>query len=90
MIQQAQPKPFEREVLDRLITMETKLDTITAQCPPCQTKINNHDILLATIEASAKSAHHRIDSVYKIAGLISVGIGLIIQLISFASKKVGG
>ena len=85
-----EPKTFEREVLDRLITMETKIDVITVQCPPCQTKINNHDIAIATVEASAKSAHHRIDSVYKIAGLISAGIGVMIQLISFASKKVGG
>lgn len=81
---------FEREVLDRLIRMEIKVDTITVQCPPCQAKINAHDIAIATVDASSRSAHHRIDSVYKIAGLISAGIGIMIQLITVAGKKVGG
>lgn len=78
-------KTFEREVLDRLIKMETKLDAITIQCPQCQTQIGSHGIALATIDASAKSAHRRIDGVvdgiYKTAGIISAVVGTVIGCI---------
>jgi len=83
----AEEKTFEREVLDRLITMETKLDAITSSCPKCQSDITAHGIALATLEASSKSAHHRIDSavdgMYKTAGAISAVVGAIVSGISF-------
>jgi len=76
-------KPFERDVLDRLITMETKIDTITTQCPICQVKIGAHAIALATVESSVKSAHYRLDGIfdgiYKTAGIISAIVGVVVS-----------
>ena len=86
-------KPFEREVLDRLITMETKIDTIAVQCPQCQSKVGSHAVALATVDASTKSAHHRIDGIYKTVGIASsvIGtvIGFIFTLLNFVLHKGG-
>ena len=71
-------KTFEREVLDRLITMENKIDTITTLCPQCQLKIDAHGLALVAVEQSTKSAHHRIDGIYKEVGIISTMIGTIV------------
>lgn len=76
-------KTFEREVLDRLITIETTLKTLTVQCPQCQAKLINHGETIVRLAASNESAHHRIDGVYKAASLISAGVGLFISLLNF-------
>ena len=39
------------------------------------------DVRLVKVEESAKSAHHRIDNIYKVAGLISTIISVVIALI---------
>lgn len=85
----ATEKPFEREVLDRLITMETKIDGITTQCPQCQIKIDLHAIELATLTASSKSAHHRIDGVYYAAGILGALAGWIANFMSGLWGKGG-
>ena len=79
-------KTFEREVLDRLIKMETQLDTITIQCPQCQSKIDLHSIALATLSASIKSAHHRIDGIYFAAGALGAIAGWLVNLVSSVWK----
>ena len=53
---------FEKEVLQRLTRIEAKQEGISGQCEPCQKKISDLEIGLAEIKASAKSAHHRVDS----------------------------
>ena len=89
----AAEKPFEREVLDRLITMENKIDTITTLCPQCQNKIDAHGLVLVAIEQSTKSAHHRIDGIYKEVGVISTIVGAVIgglfTLLNYLSQKGG-
>lgn len=89
-----QQQQFNREVLDRMIKMETKMDIIVVQCPQCQASVNQLKIDQAKTEAKAASAHHRIDGVYKTAGAISTAIGLLINgmafLISQAVKVKGG
>lgn len=52
-----------REILDRLTRVEAKQDLQLTQCAPCRAKVDNHDVVLARLEASAKSAHHRIDTI---------------------------
>lgn len=82
-------KEFEREVLDRLAVIETKLDPIVHGCRDCQRMLNQHSIDLATVAASSKSAHYRIDGVYKTAAGVSAAVGLTLQAISFLLQRGG-
>lgn len=52
----------EREILDRLVRVEAKQDLQLNQCAPCRAKVEEHGLILARLEASAKSAHHRLDT----------------------------
>ena len=53
------------EALERIVRIETKLDMLVEMIPKMQ------ELQLAHERAaqSAKSAHHRIDNIYKVAGL---------------------
>jgi hypothetical protein len=82
-------KDFERELSDRLIRLEIKMDIVLAQCPPCQARVQAHDIALAKVDESAKSAHKRIDNVYRTAGYISAGVGFALQVIAFIIQRGG-
>lgn len=53
---------FEREVLQRLTRIETNQANTSEQCAPCRAKVDQLEIMFARVEASAKSAHHRIDT----------------------------
>lgn len=53
---------FEREVLQRLTRIETNQENINDQCVPCRSKVDNLEIAVARVEAAAKSAHHRLDT----------------------------
>lgn len=81
---------FQREVLDRMIVLETKMDVVIKACPACKAKVDASEIALTKIIESTKAAHHRIDEVYKTAGYISAGIGLILQVIAFVIQNVRG
>lgn len=87
-------KEFEREVLGRLIKVETLLQMVASTCPGCQARIQALEIGAAKIDESAKSSHKRINGIYKTAGAISTAIGLLINgmafLISQAAKVKGG
>lgn len=80
-------KEFEREVLDRLAVIETKLDPITVNCRDCNKLVSQHSVAIAEVTASTKSAHHRIDGVYRTAGIISTAIGLVLNVIAFAIQR---
>lgn len=64
-------------LIERIARMEAKLDTITTMIP----KITEVQVALGKAEQSADSAHHRIDNIYKVAGLISTIISVVIGLI---------
>lgn len=87
-------KSFEREVLDRLITIETTLKSLTTICPQCQSELITHGKEIVALDASAKSAHHRIDGVYKTAGIVatvvSAVVGGIFTLVNFILNRGGG
>lgn len=53
----------EREILDRLTRIEARQDLMLSQCAPCRMKVDNHDIAIAKLDGSAKSAHHRMDAI---------------------------
>ena len=82
-------KEFEREVLDRLAIIETKLNPFVTQCRDCHKILTQHSIDLATVAASSKAAHHRIDGVYKTAAGVSAAIGFLLQVASFFLQKGG-
>jgi hypothetical protein len=82
----------EREILDRLVRVEAKQDLQLNQCAPCRTKVDEHGLILARLEASAKSAHHRLDTakednkeqvagIYRTAALIGGVAGFLIGII---------
>ena len=60
------------EALERIVRIETKLDMLVEMLP---------EVAHERAEQSAKSAHHRIDNIYKVAGLISTIISVVIALI---------
>lgn len=64
-------------LIERIARMEAKLDTITTMIP----KITEVQVALGKAEQSADSAHHRIDNIYKVAGLISTIISVVIGLL---------
>lgn len=49
---------LDREILERLTRVEAKQDLQLSQW----TKVENHAIAIAKLEASAKSAHYRLDT----------------------------
>lgn len=53
---------FENEVLQRLARIEAHQENTSKQCAPCQKKVDALEIAVAEIKASAKSAHHRLDT----------------------------
>lgn len=79
---------FEREVLDRLITIETQLQSVVSKCPITQEKVHNLSILTAENRASVKTAHHRIDGVYKTVAWVAGGITLLINVLSFIATHI--
>lgn len=81
----AQNKLF-REILDRVIGVETKQDFMLQSCPTCQTELNKQGKELVEIGARAKSAHHRIDGIFWGAGILGTLAGGLVNLIASAWK----
>ncbi|HML33871.1 hypothetical protein [Sporomusa sphaeroides] len=79
---------ISRELLERITRVETKQDSLLQTCPACQLDIKEQGKAIVKVTESAKAAHHRIDGVYKAAGLISAGVGLLISLLSFLFNNV--
>lgn len=53
---------FQQDVIDRLARIETQQKNITDECIPCRKKVDCLEVTMAKVEASAKAAHHRLDS----------------------------
>lgn len=87
-------KSFEREVLDRLITIETTLKSLTVQCPRCQDELIAHGKSVVSLDASMKSAHHRIDGIKSAAGvmaaIITTTISVMFTLVNFILNRGHG
>lgn len=68
------------EFVERMAKMEEKLDILVRMLP----EITALQIAQARSEQTAASAHNRIDNIYKVAGLISTIISVVIALIGRA------
>lgn len=68
------------QFVERMAKMEEKLDMIVRMLP----EITALQIAQARSEQTASSAHNRIDNIYKVAGLISTIISVVIALIGRA------
>jgi|GEM_PF-492906 hypothetical protein len=68
------------QFVERMAKMEEKLDMLVKMLP----EITALQIAQARSEQTAASAHNRIDNIYKVAGLISTIISVVIALIGRA------
>lgn len=73
-------KEITLEFVERMAKMESKLDMLINMLP----EITALQIAQARSEQTASSAHNRIDNIYKVAGLISTIISVVIALIGRA------
>lgn len=83
-------KDFQREVLDRLIRMETKQDAMIETVGEHTKVINQHSERITKNEEGTKSAHHRVDGIFWGAGVLGGLAGTFVNLIASALSKVGG
>ena len=68
------------QFVERMAKMEEKLDMLVRMLP----EITALQIAQARSEQTAASAHNRIDNIYRVAGLISTIISVVIALIGRA------
>lgn len=68
------------QFVERMAKVEEKLDMLVRMLP----EITALQIAQARSEQNAASAHNRIDNIYKVAGLISTIISVVIALIGRA------
>lgn len=68
------------QFVERMEKLEEKLDMLVRMLP----EITALQIAQARSEQTAASAHNRIDNIYKVAGLISTIISVVIALIGRA------
>lgn len=73
-------KEITMQFVERMTKMEEKLDMLVRMLP----EITALQIAQARSEQTAASAHNRIDNIYKVAGLISTIISVVIALIGRA------
>lgn len=81
---------FQREVLDRLIRIETKQDEMIKTVDDHSDSVKQHDKDIVRLDASTKSAHHRLDGIFAAAGIIGGVAGYITQLVVNLWPKGGG
>ena len=80
MMERNEGEKITMQFVERMAKMEEKLDMLVKMLP----EITALQIAQARSEQSAASAHHRIDNIYKVAGLISTIISVVIALIGRA------
>lgn len=81
---------FQREVLDRLIRIETKQDATMKTVESHSNVISDHSERITVVEQRAKSAHHRIDGIFWGAGIIGGLAGTVVNFIATTISKTGG
>jgi hypothetical protein len=80
MIERNEGEKITMQFVERMAKMEEKLDMLVRMLP----EITALQIAQARSEQTAASAHNRIDNIYKVAGLISTIISVVIALIGRA------
>lgn len=80
MMERNEGEKITMQFVERMAKMEEKLDMLVKMLP----EITALQIAQARSEQTASSAHNRIDNIYKVAGLISTIISVVIALIGRA------
>lgn len=80
MVERNEGEKITMQFVERMAKMEEKLDMLVKMLP----EITALQIAQARSEQNAASAHNRIDNIYKVAGLISTIISVVIALIGRA------
>ena len=80
MMERNEGEKITMQFVERMAKMEEKLDMLVKMLP----EITALQIAQARSEQNAASAHNRIDYIYKVAGLISTIISVVIALIGRA------
>ncbi|MBF1129773.1 MAG: hypothetical protein HXL70_07005 [Dialister invisus] len=80
MMERNEGEKITMQFVERMAKMEEKLDMLVKMLP----EITALQIAQARSEQNAASAHNRIDNIYKVAGLISTIISVVIALIGRA------
>ena len=80
-----------REVLDRLITIESTLKLLVQEHPACKEQVNKHSVEIAETKNSVKSAHKRIDDmgnrIYKTVGICATLVGTFASVLTWALSR---
>jgi|GEM_PF-4707820 len=88
--------PYAKEMSEqngRIIALETINTQGKGVCPqncPCQTRLNDQSTQITHNTDSAKSAHHRIDSILWAVGILSGAAGAVANYIASIWTKGGG
>ncbi|MBU2703697.1 hypothetical protein Ga0466249_004845 [Sporomusaceae bacterium BoRhaA] len=81
---------FQREVLDRLISIETKQDNMIDTVADHSKTIVKHGEEIVDIRASTRSAHHRIDGIFWGAGTLGAIAGTLVNVFASLWTKTSG
>jgi len=80
-----------REVLDRLITIESTLKLLVQEHPDCRAQVNKHSVEIAETKSSVRSAHKRIDDmgsrIYKTVGISATLVGTFASVLTWALSR---
>lgn len=72
---------FQSEVIDRLARIEEHISSIDQQCSIRYTELSEAKTTALNAMQSTRSAHHRINGMYIVAGAIGSIISFIVSLI---------
>ena len=87
-------KPYADDLVkqnERILVLETINKRDEGRCPqncPCQSKIEKQDTRITEATDSTKSAHHRIDGVYKTAAIVAGSVSGAITLLLLAIETL--
>ncbi|CUH95637.1 hypothetical protein P22_1711 [Propionispora sp. 2/2-37] len=81
---------FQREVLNRLIRMETKQDAHIETIKEHSATLASHSERITKAEESTKSAHRRIDGIFVAAGSLGAIFGTLTNIVISVWSKMGG
>ena len=80
-----------REVLDRLITIESTLKLLVQEHPACKEQVNKHSVEIAETKSSVRSAHKRIDDmsnrIYKTVGISATLVGIFASVLTWSLSR---
>ncbi|WP_371380920.1 hypothetical protein [Sporomusa aerivorans] len=82
-------KDFQQDVIDRLARIETKQDTTMATVEDHSKTLVQHGKDIVATDARARSAHHRVDSIFLTAGIVGAVAGWVAEFVAKLFGKGG-